>query len=226
MKRYNVFNQIHKGLRALLYDTALHLQHTDFTSFDEAERAFDKMESVLKAFHLHAEHEEGYLLAAVGKVNPILVNELECEHEKGAFLSHRMRSLVLVYLHATSTSARCEAGDAICKSFNEFIAFSLYHMNKEEEKLNDSLWLNYKDEEIIAIQKVLVESLPSEDLEFAHTWMLKGNSNTEIILWLRAVKNNAPDFVFKGLMNLAESVLSEERWTKVQEGLTEGAMVA
>ena len=226
MKRYDAFKQIHKGLRALLYDTALYLQHTDFSSYEEADLAFDKLESVLKAFHLHAEHEEGYLLAACGLVNPILVKEFESEHEKGEILSHRLRSLVMVFKYATCTSSRLEAGDAICKAFNEFIAFSLYHMNKEEEKLNDTLWSHYKDEEIIAIQKKLVESIPNADLQFAHSWMLKGNSNGEVIIWLRTVKNSAPDFVFKGLMNLAESILPEERWARVQEGLVDGAMVA
>ena len=156
MKRFNVFNQIHKALRALLYETAIAFQHTDFCQAEDADRAFEKLEAVLKVFHAHAEHEDGFLLPAVERFNPVLVKEFESEHEKDEFLTHRLRSLVLVFRHATCTSSRIEAGEAIFKAFNEFIAFNLYHMNKEEEKLNASLWSNYTDTEIMAIQKKLI----------------------------------------------------------------------
>ena len=37
--RVNIFNQIHKGLRALLYDTSILLQQTDFSNEEEMETA-------------------------------------------------------------------------------------------------------------------------------------------------------------------------------------------
>ena len=37
MKRYNIFNQVHKGLRALLYETIIKLQQTDFTDTEDAD---------------------------------------------------------------------------------------------------------------------------------------------------------------------------------------------
>ena len=37
MSRFNVFNQIHKGLRAMLYDTALTLQQTHFDDAGQAD---------------------------------------------------------------------------------------------------------------------------------------------------------------------------------------------
>jgi hypothetical protein len=40
--RYNVFNQIHKALRSLLYDTAVCIQKTDFSS-DAASATIEKV---------------------------------------------------------------------------------------------------------------------------------------------------------------------------------------
>ena len=56
--------------------------------------------------------------------------------------------------------------------------------------------------------------------------MMRGLSCTEIINWLKEVKNNAPDFVFNGMLRLAEKELTSNRWNTVQEGITEGAMLA
>ena len=39
MSRFNIFNQIHKALRAMLYDTSLTLQQTYFGDAEEAETA-------------------------------------------------------------------------------------------------------------------------------------------------------------------------------------------
>ena len=40
--RFNPFRQIHQGLRALLYDTALCIQHTHFENPDEMNFALEK----------------------------------------------------------------------------------------------------------------------------------------------------------------------------------------
>ena len=37
MQRYNIFHQVHKGLKALLYETALQVQQTGFWNADEAD---------------------------------------------------------------------------------------------------------------------------------------------------------------------------------------------
>ena len=44
--RFNPFGQVHKGLRALLYDTALLLQHTNFSVEEEIAEAVDRVKLV------------------------------------------------------------------------------------------------------------------------------------------------------------------------------------
>lgn len=50
MLRYNIFNMIHKALRAMLYDTAQTLQQTYFADTDEAAETFEKINRVIHAF--------------------------------------------------------------------------------------------------------------------------------------------------------------------------------
>jgi hypothetical protein len=57
-------------------------------------------------------------------------------------------------------------------------------------------------------------------------WMLLGLNNGEIISWLKDVRDNAPGFVFQGLLTVAEKVLPERRWLVVRDTLADAAMVA
>ncbi len=59
--RYNIFNQIHKGLRAMLYDTALRIQQMIFHVLRK-NRLFAtvrQLEKVLAFFDKHADPGRG-----------------------------------------------------------------------------------------------------------------------------------------------------------------------
>lgn len=226
MQRYNIFNQIHKGLRSMLYDTALTLQQTDFTKSEEAENSFQKVEQVLHAFHSHAENEDRYVLPFVGNVNAALIHEFESEHETDEKLGNKLSELIAIVRAVGNDSELTACGYALQLAFNEFTAFNLYHMNKEEVKINNVLWDNFSDDQIRSLEQEIVNGLPPSEKEAMGRWMLRGISNTEISNWLIAVKNSAPDFVFKNLLSAAEEELSPGRWYAVKEALTEGAMLA
>jgi hypothetical protein len=226
MSRYNIFNQIHKGLRALLYETALTLQHTDFQFSEDAETAIAAVESALHIFHTHAHHEDSFVLPAIQKHEPALVQSFEDEHVMDDSLADLVSEKIGLLKQETSDSGKISAGYNLVQSFQEFIAFNLYHMNKEEDKINKVLWANYSDGELLQITRQIIESIPPVEMEIETIWMLKGLNNTEIIDWLKAVKQGAPEFVFRQLISQAEQALPLSRWNKVQESMTEGAMIA
>lgn len=58
--RYNSFNQVHKGLRAYLYDTALKLQQTDLADARAGESAMKQVEELLVLFESHAQNEDEF----------------------------------------------------------------------------------------------------------------------------------------------------------------------
>jgi len=226
MQRYNIFNQIHKGLRAMLYDTALALQQTDFINADEAEAVLSSMDKVLNCFHSHAQHEARFILPAIQQFDPRLVHEFEVAHQQDESLAHKLCNLIPVYDRALSGEAKQEAGEAISNAFNEFVAFNLCHMSKEEDKINRALWVNYTDECIKEIHCRILAALPPSGIEFEARWMMKGISNQEIVTWLKVVENTAPEIVFRSLLSLAENELPVCRWNNIKESLTEGVMIA
>ncbi|MEJ8816880.1 hemerythrin domain-containing protein [Lacibacter sp. H407] len=226
MKRYNIFNQVHKGLRALLYETIIKLQQTDFTDAEDAEEAVQQVKIILELFDEHAHTEDTFILPAIAEYEPSVVDVFEQEHVKDLTLSKNVHGLLQAFSLTISANAKQEIGAAISKAVFEFTLFNLEHMKKEEDVLNKLLWRYFDDEHLHSITATIIANVPAEKMPLYNKWMMRGLSNTEIIDWLKQVKNNAPDFVFQSFLGLAMAELTDNRWQKIQEHLTEGAMLA
>lgn len=226
MKRYNIFNQVHKGLRALLHETIVKLQQTDFTDAEDADEVVQQVQTVLELFDEHAHTEDSFILPAIAEFEPSVTDLFAQEHVQDLALSKQLHGLLQAFSWSISPDAKQEIGAAICKAFFEFTLFNLEHMKKEEDVLNKLLWRYFDDAHLHEITASIIAHVPADKMPLYNKWMMRGLSNTEIILWLKQVKNTAPDFVFNSFAELAENELTETRWQKVQEQLTEGAMLA
>ena len=224
--RYNTFYHIHKALRAMLYETAIQLQRTDFNNEDESAEALTNIENVVNFFDKHAYHEDTLIFPAVEKYEPSVVDAFEQEHVTDHELGSKLKMLVAMFDSVEGDDDKIQLGSAIRKSFVDFLAFNLGHMAKEEDIINNLLWRYYSDDEIKAIEYQIVSQQTSEAIALASKWMLRGLSNQEITTWLKGVEKNAPEVVFNNLFSMAEKELPNVRFRQVLEGLTEGAMLA
>jgi hemerythrin-like domain-containing protein len=223
MQRYNVFLLVHKGLRAMMYDTSLSLQHTDFGAATDHPHALEKLVTTIDNFDAHAHHEDRFVLSLLESCAPGLLNEMESEHAADHALSEELRKLVAIFQTSSTSAEKAAIGTRICYTFNEFIAFNLRHLNKEEIVVNEVLWNNYSDIEIIQANQRLVSSLSPDDARLNAMWMIRSCSNSEIIGWINAIKNNIPAPTFQLLMQLVEQELPEQRFEAVQSGILEAA---
>ena len=114
-----------------------------------------------------------------------------------------------------SKERRAEIGRQVLYTFYEFTGFNLYHMNKEENKLNAALWENYSDQDIQAIQQKILSSISPELMALDGKWIMRGINDAELKGWLKQVKNTAPDKAFRQLISLGEKELGEIRWNRV-----------
>lgn len=216
--RYNVFNQIHKGLRGMLYNTAIQLQQTDFSQ-PEARAIVDQLEQVLVFFDEHAENEDRFILPHIRQHNAPLIDELEKDHE----IDHRLTQTLFAHIRdwktATDAAQQEPIGQRICFAFSEFIAFNLYHMNKEENVLLYLLWKHYSDAEIRQMEGEILQSIPPQTLLTESRWMMRSINDREVIGWLSGIKQGAPAEVFNGFLRMAEEELPVNRLAKVHTAL-------
>ncbi|MEJ0104799.1 MAG: hemerythrin domain-containing protein [Bacteroidota bacterium] len=226
MQRYNIFNQIHKSLRVLLYDTATLISRTDFDDPSQYETINERLKEVMNSFDKHAAHENAMILPLLQEYEPGIVDAFEEDHKIDHALIQKLKGSLMALDHAVSPEAKKQLGVSLSHSFVEFMIFNLQHIAKEETVLNNLLWRYYSDEELVTVNKKLVATIPTEELNYSSIWMMKGLSNNEIIVWLRNAERNAPPHAFRSLFSTAEKELEQFRFRKILEGLTEGIMIA
>ena len=226
MERYNSFNIIHKGLRASLYQTALQLQQTDFTSEDETDEAINKVREIVMLFEGHAHKEDCFILPAIEEYEPSVVASFEAEHVKDERLANQLHACINKLAAATEFLEKIIAGRELNESFVAFTAFNLQHMAREEDILNKILWRYYSDDEIKAISRKIAASVEPWIQDFYATWMLRGVNDMEATEWIQAIERGMPEVVFQTLLHKAEKEWSKERFNRVTQRLTEGVMVA
>lgn len=224
--RYNTFYQVHKGLRAMLYETATELQRTDFNNEEEVGSVLANITTIVDVFDKHAHNEDFFVFAALAQYEPSVVDSFEQEHERDHELSTQLRALINIYRSLETDAERIQLGSALRKAYVDFLAFNLVHMAKEEDIINNLLWRYYTDEEILAIEKQIIASQTPESTAVVWKWMIRGLSNREITNWFKTVERNAPQVVFKNLFLTAEKELPRDRFQQVVNELTEARLRA
>ncbi len=217
--RFNPFRQIHKGLRALLFDSSLRLQQTDFEQEEKPLMAIKQVQLALMLFDGHAEVEDNMILPLIHRYNPALIESFNAEHHEDEKLAKEICESVSLWLEAKTEVDKIRAGAVLVWRFNGFVAFNLAHMNREEKELNPVLWAHYSDMELRQLVQEIGAKVQPEKNQYYMQWMLRGNSPGEIAQWMNAVKRTAPQEVFEKLYILAAANLEEAEWYQVKDKL-------
>lgn len=224
--RYNIFNQLHKGMRAMLYNQAMLIQQTDFTRDEQAVATLLQLEQLLQYFQLHTMLENRFIIPAVQPFNAALAQDFKSEHTTADAQRSDISERIAAWRIAKDETERKKAGVHLFYEFNELIAFTLYHMNKEEKVLNKVLWAHYPDATIMHLEHMMNSAVPPVKMFEESRWMLRAINDAEVISWMLGIKNNAPHEVFDAFMGLAEQELPYHRWRLLQAALLDGMMIA
>lgn len=217
--RYNAFNQVHKGLRALLYDTSLLLQRADYSQDGEVAEVVARMKEVIFLFEEHAHTEDTKVFPLLNTIAPELAADFEAQHVRDHELGEALAAALRMLETVETPIGRQVAGAGLQTAFRDFTAFNLTHMNGEESLINEKLWQHYSDEALLGLTRSIVAAIPPEtNMRFSY-WMLKGLSMPETLYWYNEMKAGAPAFVFEAMVGLAEKALPAARFTILQQAL-------
>jgi len=225
MDRYNIFNQVHKGLRAFLYETGMQVQQTDFTREEEVVRAQESIEEALYYFNQHILHVERFIFPFVIAYHPQLIGNIKQQYQTNTVQAQKLRGAMNAYCHAVGAEEKTAAGKLILKAFTSFLVTHLDCLTREDSLLNSLLWRYYNDAELLGLEKEIVGKLPPRDLAMLSKWVIRGMNNAEIIGWLRAIEKTCISSIFSSFFNSAEKELPDCRWQRIQEALAEGTEI-
>ena len=215
-QRYNIFHRTHKGMRSMLFDAGARIQQTDFTKGKQAQAAIDAVKQTTRSFLYHLSKEDHILYHSVILYAPYIIAMIEQGNAKDEQLAKAIDKITERYSGLESKTELNAFGLELQAAFFEFTAAVLQHMNKEETVLNELLWTNYTDKQLVALEvEMLKQSTPE-----ACTWytgkILKELSNTEIILWINGIAEHASSNIIEKLISTTQRVLPIDRWQMIR----------
>jgi len=215
-QRYNIFKRTHKGLRSMLFDAGARIQQTDFTKGKEATAAIEVAKQTTRSFLYHLHKEDNILYHSLILYAPYIIAMIEQTNVKDENLARSVDTIIERYKDLTTRNEMISFGLQLQAAFFEFTAAVLQHMNKEETVINELLWANYSDKQLVVLEvEMLKQSTPE-----ACTWytgkILKELSNSEIIIWINGIAELATSNIIEKLISTTQKVLPIDRWQMIR----------
>jgi hypothetical protein len=223
----DLFTSIHKGIRSMIYDLGGRLQRTDFSDraattavLADLEHEFTNAVTttcLLCLLHSHAGTEETDVFPSMQAIDPALIRMLIDEHQEIT------RRLVLLTRTAHEVAAldapdqRIAAGARINREANEFFAYYLGHMNKEEVTIVPAMKEHFTDEQMGAMQGKIIVTMSREKLTGYLRWMLPSLTVAELSGLLSGAKRGFPPELFQFALGIGAANVDPARWAVVRE---------
>ena len=215
--RHDLVYLIHKALRTLASEILVNFQQTDFTDKIQVEVLFQDLKMLESLYHGHAEIENTMILSELEKKG-IDVSKYKDDHAEDDLLGHLLLDKITAFEDA-SNDHKQKAWSELFQSLISFVSFNFSHMQKEETELNQILWSELSDAELLAIEQKVVMNTPPDKMMNYMVWFLKALSNKDLIKWLGSVKKSAPEPVFQNIVLLGIKHVPAERWSVIYSAL-------
>ena len=217
-ERYDMYAQIHKGLRSFMMHTLEKLGRTDPRDASESQEALDALRALLGLCRTHLEKENAFVHAALEARRPGSTAKIALEHV------HHERSIAALEeaareLEQVADEARAAAALALYRALALFIAENFEHMHVEETAMNALLWEAYDDAELAGIERAIVASIAPAQATLVARWMLPALDSAERAAKLALMQANAPREAFAGVLAMLKQHLSERDWYKLGAAL-------
>ena len=164
--RVDLFSLIHKGVRRVLFDTAMELSRADFAAADETERAGAAIRRCFGLLREHADHEDREIQPWITRFSPAVASVLAAEHvalEKAAIAVESL----LPRLAAAAPEERLAMGAEMQRRFHLLVSDQLRHLDREEREANAVMWANMPDPELLQIRgRITAQTSPARLAEW------------------------------------------------------------
>ena len=157
--RVDLFTPIHKGLRRNLFETAIALGRTDFSSEAETAAAKERVDECLTYLREHAEHEDGHVVPEIARLSPELAATMAEEHPELERAAIAVDSLWPRFA-SLGPEERLAMGGELARRFQALVAMQLRHMDREEREVNALFWARLEDRDLAAVSRRIVVGIP------------------------------------------------------------------
>lgn len=197
--RYDIYGNIHKGLRRTQSLLLARLGANDFGDAVTTEKLLADLRRLLAMAAAHVKHEDTEIHAALngrGIATDLIDEQHEDHHAAFRILEDRIAAV-------EAASDRTEAGRALYLAFAAYIADDFAHMHEEETVTAPLLWQHFTDEELLAIEMRIVSSLPPEENMAFTRMMLPAMNPAQRAMLVGGMRQGLPPEVFNAVVEFA-----------------------
>ena len=203
----NSYRDIHKGIRAELFAVTGAAGTLD--PHDRAGRAdlARHVRSVVDLLVSHAEHEDAVVQPVLEAQLPALAAQIAIDHPHIEAQIEEIRDLAVATVDAPDADLR----DDVFRVYMELASFTsvyLAHQDFEEREVMPALERAVGVDEVIALNREIVGSIPPNEMMRTLPLMLTAMNLDDRAEVLGGIQAEAPPEVFAGVWNLTRSVLT------------------
>lgn len=159
--RYDIYGNIHKGLRRTQCLLLARLGSNDFNDNATTDKLLADLRRLLSMAAAHVRHEDTEIHAALNSLG--IATELVDEQHEEHRAAFTLLEGKIAAVETAAAASRAEAGRALYLAFAAYIADDFAHMHEEETVTAPLLWRHFSDEELLTIEMRIVSSLPPEE---------------------------------------------------------------
>ena len=216
--RYFVFDVPHKGLRNGLSQFSLLAGRTDYSNPQQVATLHQVGREIFLFLNSHASDENNVSLAELEKRAPNTSKHITDDHEEIHQFQSELENL-LERLHADENIDKMSEGKKFYDRLNIFHAAYLKHMTVEDGEIQDLLWDNFSDEELMAHRNQIMGTMQPQTLLVMFKYIIAALSPAERIGLLRGFKTNAPEPFFNQSLDVIRPTLAQAEWDALMDGL-------
>lgn len=216
--RFDMYQPIHKALRAYLSETLSAVGRMDCDDEQEVVATLAQLRELLQICTSHFRHEDHFVHRAMEQRRPGSAAGMADEHIEHAHAIDDLHA-ALKLVELGQGAERRVLAQILYRQFALFVAENFEHMQREEIDNNAILWSAYTDDELFAIENELKASIPPAEMMLIARWMLTNNEHGFRVQMLAGIRAVAPREVFEGILAIARTNLATRDWQKLAGAL-------
>lgn len=222
--RLDLYRNIHKGIRMMLFDIVGKLGRVDFDDAAALDALRKEVRDIFELLESHAHTEDTFIMPLVQRVAAPLASTFAAAHED----QESQLPALLAELEAIDAAdpAAPAKGHLVSVKISRIAGELMTHMADEELEINPAIWKATSDSEVHEVEQRLVASIPPEKMARYLRWMLPAMNGAERIVFLSNVRAGAPEPVFGFIRGLAAQVLTPAEDAALEEGLAASLVTA
>lgn len=217
--RLDLYTEVHKGLRAALFEVSRLTGQVDWGDTDRVEDLRQTWTGLVELLRAHVAHERDIVHPLLDLRLPGVAHALDADHELQEALLDDLELSLERLLDVNDQVLRQAMGLEFYRVISRFIGLYLPHLDREEAQIMPSLWEVAQPGELAQVLSMTIGSMSLELLLAYVDEMLPAMNHHERHAFLTELRHAAPLEVFEAVLDRAEEILPKSAWSRLAKAM-------